>query len=550
MAKYIFVAGGVMSGIGKGVSTASIGKILKSKGFKVTAVKIDPYINVDAGTMNPIEHGEVFVTDDGVECDQDVGNYERFLDENLYTENYITTGRVYQAVINRERNLEYGGRCVEVVPDIPNEVISRIKKAAKKNKADFVLIEIGGTVGEYQNMLFLEAARMMRLQHPKDVLFVLVSYLPIPSMIGEMKTKPTQSAVRALNEAGIQPDIILGRSRTPLDEPRKRKISIFCNVAKEDVISAPDIKAIYEIPVNFEKENLGNWILKKFNLRSRKDNLKDWEELVNTIHNLKKPVKIGIVGKYFETGKFTLMDSYISVIEAVKHASWFFKRKPEIYWLSAEQYESENTSRAMKELKKYDGIIIPGGFGKRGIEGKIKAIEFCRKNKIPFLGLCLGMQLAVVEFARNICGLKGANSTEFSPNCRYPVIDVMPEQKALLKEKKYGGTMRLGAYSCKIKPKTLSFRAYRCLETSERHRHRYELNNAFRSDLEAKGLVMAGINPEKDLVEIIELKNGSTRSPHSHPFFVATQFHPEFKSRPLRPHPLFREFIRAAITRH
>jgi len=550
MAKYIFVAGGVMSGIGKGVSTASIGKILKSKGFKVTAVKIDPYINVDAGTMNPIEHGEVFVTDDGVECDQDVGNYERFLDENLYTENYITTGRVYQAVINRERNLEYGGRCVEVVPDIPNEVISRIKKAAKKNKADFVLIEIGGTVGEYQNMLFLEAARMMRLQHPKDVLFVLVSYLPIPSMIGEMKTKPTQSAVRALNEAGIQPDIILGRSRTPLDEPRKRKISIFCNVAKEDVISAPDIKAIYEIPVNFEKENLGNWILKKFNLRSRKDNLKDWEELVNTIHNLKKPVKIGIVGKYFETGKFTLMDSYISVIEAVKHASWFFKRNPEIYWLSAENYESENTSRAIKELKNYDGIIIPGGFGKRGIEGKIKAIEFCRKNKIPFLGLCLGMQLAVVEFARNICGLKGANSTEFSPNCRYPVIDVMPEQKALLKEKKYGGTMRLGAYSCKIKPKTLSFRAYRCLETSERHRHRYELNNAFRSDLEAKGLVMAGINPEKDLVEIIELKNGSTRSPHSHPFFVATQFHPEFKSRPLRPHPLFREFIRAAITRH
>ena len=548
MAKYIFVAGGVMSGIGKGVSTASIGKILKSKGFKVTAVKIDPYINVDAGTMNPIEHGEVFVTDDGVECDQDVGNYERFLDENLYTENYITTGRVYQAVINRERNLEYGGRCVEVVPDIPNEVISRIKKAAKKNKADFVLIEIGGTVGEYQNMLFLEAARMMRLQHPKDVLFVLVSYLPIPSMIGEMKTKPTQSAVRALNEAGIQPDIILGRSQTPLDEPRKRKISIFCNVAKENVISAPDIKAIYEIPVNFEKENLGNRILKKFNLRPRKDNLKDWKKLVNTIHNLKKPVKIGIVGKYFETGKFTLMDSYISVIEAIKHASWFFKRIPEIYWLSAEQYEK--TPSKLRELKQYDGIIIPGGFGKRGIEGKIKAIEFCRKNKIPFLGLCLGMQLAVVEFARNICGLRGANSTEFSPNCRYPVIDVMPEQKVLLKEKKYGGTMRLGAYKCKLKPKTLSFKAYKIaskspvdagghLDISERHRHRYELNNAFRSDLEGKGMVMAGINPEKDLVEIIEL--------NSHPFFVGSQFHPEFKSRPLRPHPLFREFTRAAI---
>jgi len=555
MPKYIFVAGGVMSGIGKGVAVASIGKILKSKGFKVTAIKIDPYINVDAGTMNPIEHGEVFVTDDGVECDQDVGNYERFLDESLYTENYITTGRVYQAVINRERSLGYGGRCVEVVPDIPNEVISRIKKAAKKTKvdeafasssryanarvADFVLIEIGGTVGEYQNMLFLEAARMLRLQYPKEVLFILVSYLPIPEMIGEMKTKPTQNAVRTLNEAGIQPDIILGRAHVPLDEPRKRKISIFCNVAKEDVISAPDIESIYEIPVNFEKENLGNRILKKFGLGPKRHNLRDWQKLVRTIKTAKKPVKIGVVGKYFETGKFTLMDSYISIIETIKHAAWFHKRKPEIFWLSAEKYE--RTPRLVKELKDYDGIIIPGGFGKRGVEGKIKAIEFCRKNKVPFLGLCLGMQLAVVEFARNVCRLKGAHSTEFSANCKYPVIDVMPEQKALLHEKKYGGTMRLGAYKCKIEPKTLSFKAYRTSDTSERHRHRYELNNEFRETLEAKGMVMAGINPEKELVEIIELKK--------HPFFLGTQFHPEFKSRPLRPHPLFREFIRAAIHR-
>jgi len=529
------VAGGVMSGIGKGVAVASIGRILKSKGFKVTAVKIDPYINIDAGTMNPVEHGEIFVTDDGTECDQDIGNYERFLDENLTTAHYITTGRIYQAVINRERNLEYGGRCVEVVPDIPNEVISRIKKAAKKTKANFVLVEIGGTVGEYQNMLFLEAARMMKLQNPKEVLFILISYLPIPEMIGEMKTKPTQTAVRLLNEAGIQPDIILGRASLPLDEPRKRKISIFCSVASEDVISAPDVESIYEIPINFEKENISSRILKKFGLRTKKQDLRDWQGLLKTIKSAKKRVKIGIVGKYFETGKFTLMDSYISVIEAIKHAAWFCKRKPEIYWLSAENYEK--SPRNLKELKKYNGIIVPGGFGSRGVEGKIKVIEFCRKNKIPYLGLCLGMQLAVVEFARNVCGLKKANSTEFSLNCPQPVINILLEQKAILKEKKYGGTMRLGACKCKLKPKTISFRAYKCSETSERHRHRYELNNEFRKVLEAKGMVVAGTNPEKDLVEIIEIPN--------HPFFLGTQFHPEYKSRPLRPHPLFREFIKA-----
>ncbi len=546
MAKFIFVAGGVMSGIGKGVAVASIGKILKSKGFKVTAIKIDPYINVDAGTMNPIEHGEVFVTDDGVECDQDVGNYERFLDENIYTDNYITTGRVYQAVINRERNLKYGGKCVEVVPDIPNEVIFRIKKAGRKTIADFVLIEIGGTVGEYQNMLFLEAARMMKLSRPKDVLFILVSYLPIPRMIGEMKTKPTQYAVRTLNSAGIQPNIILARSAVSLDEIRKKKISVFCNVAPKDVISAPDIETIYEIPLNFEKENLGNLILKKLNLRPRKKrDLKDWEALIKTIKNTKKAVKIGIVGKYFETGKFTLTDSYISVIESIKHAAYFFKRKPEIFWLSAERYDpAKNGARKNleKDLKNLDGVVVPGGFGLRGIEGKIKVIGFCRKNKIPFLGLCLGMQLAVIEFARNVCGLKRANSTEFMKKGIDNVIDVMPEQKVLLKEKKYGGTMRLGAYKCKLKPGTNSSRAYKSNIISERHRHRYELNNNYREFLEKKGLVIAGINPEKNLVEIIEVKN--------HPFFIATQFHPEFKSRPLRPHPLFKEFIKASIKRN
>ena len=537
MARFIFIAGGVMSGIGKGVATASIGKILKSKGFRVTAVKIDPYINVDAGTMNPIEHGEVFVTNDGTECDQDLGNYERFLDQDLSTDNYLTTGRVYQTVINRERNLEYKGKCVEVVPHIPEEVIYRIKKAARKTRADFVLIEIGGTVGEYQNMLFLEAARMTKLNNPKAVVFILVSYLPIPKMIGEMKTKPTQHAVRSLNSVGIQPDIILARAQTPLDAPRKRKISIFCNVLEEDVISAPDIKSIYKVPINFEKDNLGNRILKKFDLNPKKSNLQDWNILVKNIHCSKREIKIGMVGKYFRTGKFTLMDSYISIIEAIKHACYFLKVKPKIVWLDSEEYKKD--PQKLKELKKFNGIIVPGGFGGRGIEGKIRAIEFCRKQKIPFLGLCLGMQLAVVEFARNACGLKEANSVEFDRTCKIPVIDVMPEQKVLLREKKYGGTMRLGDYRCRIKPKTLSFKSYKCSEVLERHRHRYELNDAFREKLESKGMMMAGVNPEKDLVEIIEVSG--------HPFFVGTQFHPEFKSRPLRPHPLFKEFIKAGI---
>ena len=534
--KYIFVAGGVMSGIGKGVATASIGKILKSKGFKVTAIKIDPYLNVDAGTMNPIEHGEVFVTEDGTECDQDIGNYERFLDENIYDTNYITTGRVFQTVINKERNLEYNGRCVETIPDIPNEAISRIKKATKKNNADFALIEIGGTVGEYQNILFLEAARMLKMAYPKDVLFILVSYLPIPQTIGEMKTKPTQYAVRSLNSIGIQPDFILARSARPLDEPRKKKISIFCNVPFKNIISAPDIQSIYDIPLNFEKENLGNRILNFFNLRSRKSNLKDWEKMAKSIKESKKSVKIGIVGKYFESGDFTLTDSYISVIEAIKHASSYYNLKPEISWISSEQYEKN--SEKLKELKNYDGIIIPGGFGNRGIEGKIKAIEFCRKNKIPFLGLCLGMQLSVIEFARSVCNIKNANSTEFSKNCE-PVIDIMEEQKKLLKNKKYGGTMRLGAYNCRLNPDTFSFKAYGNQKIiSERHRHRYEFNNNYKEILEKNGMVFAGINPEKNLVEIVEIKN--------HPFFVGVQFHPEFKSRPLNPHPLFKEFIKTS----
>ena len=538
-----------MSGIGKGVATSSIGAILKSRNFNVTAIKIDQYINVDAGTLNPVEHGEVFVTEDGAECDQDVGNYERFLDRDIYSANYITTGRVYQAVINRERNLGYGGKTVEVVPHIPEEVIRRITQVAKESKADFVMIEIGGTVGEYQNILFLEAARMMRLRRPKDILFVLVSYLPIPKMIGEMKTKPTQYAVRTLNSAGIQPDIILARAEVPIDEPRKRKISVACSVSREDVISAPDVESIYEVPINFEEENLGNRILSKFKMRSRgRRDLSQWKSLVKTIKGANSAVKIGVVGKYFETGDFVLSDSYLSVIEAIKHAAWAHNRKPDITWLNSDHYEK--FPRAVSELKNYDGIIVPGGFGARGVEGKILTAKFCRENNIPYLGLCYGMQIATIEFARNVCGIKDAHSTEVKQKAPHPVIDILPEQKANIKKKDFGATMRLGTYPCKLKAGTAAFRAYKNSDfkkevkngdivISERHRHRYELNNEYKKTLEDKGLVMSGVNPDRDLVEIIELPK--------HKFYLGTQFHPEFKSRPLRPHPLFSAFVKACL---
>lgn len=542
MPKFIFVVGGVMSGVGKGVATASLGALLKSKGFRVTALKIDPYINVDAGTMNPVEHGEVFVMDDGTECDQDIGHYERFVDQSFSKENYMTTGSVYLSVITRERNLEYKGKCVEVVPHIPEEVIARIKKAQKKDKADIVLVEIGGTVGEYQNLLFLEAGRMMKLQHPKDVLFVLITYLPVPHTLGEMKTKPTQSAARTLNSAGIQPDLIIARGEQPLDEPRKRKISIFCGVNSDDVISSPDVDSIYEVPVIFESEDLDSRIMKKFGMRPRSRDLQRWKALVRSMKEAKKEVNIAIVGKYFDTGDFTLADSYISVIEAVKHASWAQGYRSKISWLSAEKYEKDPS--AVEELKSYGGVIVPGGFGSRGVEGKIKAIEYCRVNKIPYFGLCFGLQLAVIEFARNVCGLKNAVSTElldiYKGQTIDPVIDVLPDQKALLKEKHYGGTMRLGAYACHTAEGTIARKAYGTAEISERHRHRYEVNNAYRDVLVGHGLVIAGVNQERDLVEIIELKN--------HPFFVGVQFHPELRSRPLAPHPLFQEFIRAAFT--
>ena len=543
MTKYIFVAGGVMSGIGKGIATASIGRILQSKGFTVTTVKIDPYINIDAGTMDLLEHGEAFLTKDGDQCDQDMGNYERFLDLELTRENYMTTGRVYQSVIKKERALEYKGKCVEVVPDIPNEVISRINKAAKKNMADFILIEIGGTIGEYQNMLFLEAARMIKLKSPKNLMFILVSYIPIPKMIGEMKTKPTQYAARTLNSAGIQPDIILARSEKPLDKFKKRKISTFCNIDIENVISAPDVTSIYKIPVNFEKEKLGEKILNQFNIKAKtKKGLKSWEKLEEIIEHPKGKVRIGIIEKFFTANTNASTDCYLSMTEAVKHASWQFKKDPEIIWMDSKKYDPSELLNGTKEarenlkrdLKEINGVIIPGGFGKRGAEGKIEAIRFCRKNKIPYFGISLGLRLAIIEFARNVCKIKNICNGEFSEKCENPLI-------VKLKERILGNSL------CDVKQDTISFNAYSLPEEKhkdniiihERHRDEYALNNNFKAQLEKGGMVISAVNTKDKTAEIIELKD--------HPFFVGVQFHPEFKSRPLKPHPLFKKFIESCI---
>jgi len=539
--KYIFVVGGVMSGVGKGTTTASIGNILQSKGYCVTAMKIDPYLNVDAGTMNPTEHGEVFVLDDGMETDQDMGHYERFMNLTLPSISYMTNGMVYKTIIDRERSMGYGGRCVDVVPDVPKEIIHRIQKARQHAKAEIMLVEIGGTLGEYQGLLFLEAGRMLRLENRGDVLFVLVSYLPVPPKIGEMKTKPTQYAVRSLNAAGIQPDVIIARSELPLDKKRKEKIADHCNLREEDVISAPDIKSVYEVPVNFEKDRISEILLEKLGLKAKKKDMKKWRALVKNIKLSKKPLRIGIVGKYFGTGDFVLSDAYISVIEAIKHACYSFKRKPAINWLNSEEYE-KNPSK-LKELKKYAGIIVPGGFGERGVEGKIKAIKFCRKNKIPYFGLCYGMQLMVIEFARNVLGMKGANTTEINRNTKYSVIDIMPEQKKNLADKNYGATMRLGAYPAILKKGTIAHQAYKKQTISERHRHRWEVNPEYIEILEKKSLVFSGKSPDGRLMEIAELPK------KTHPFFLGTQFHPEFKSSPLVPHPLFREFVKIAINK-
>lgn len=536
--KYIFVVGGVMSGVGKGITASSIGKILQARGLAVTAIKIDPYINVDAGTMNPTEHGEVFVLKDGYETDQDMGNYERFLNIELTRENYMTTGSVYQRVIERERNLEYAGKCVEVVPHIPLEVIGRIKNAVKKSQADIAIVEIGGTIGEYQNILFLEAIRMLKFESPGDIATVIVSYVPTPSKVGEMKTKPTQYAVRTLNGTGIQPDIIIARADRPLDEKRKEKLAVFCGVHQEDVISAPDVESIYDVPVNFEKDHLSTILLKKLGLKARPIvDLGEWEKRVKRIKNTKEKVKIGIVGKYFKTGDFVLSDAYISVIEALKHAACAVGRKTELFWIDSTDFEGD--AKKLQTLKDFDGVLIPGGFGSRGIEGKINAIQFCRENKIPYFGLCYGMQLAVIEYARHVVGIADAHTTEVNPKTKNPVVDIMPEQKENLRRKNYGATMRLGHYEAVIVPKTMAGKAYGFGSVLERHRHRYEVNPEYVEQLQQAGMVFSATSPDGILMEIAELPQSV------HPFFLATQFHPEFQSSLLHPHPLFVAFLEA-----
>jgi CTP synthase len=541
--KYIFVVGGVISGVGKGITASSIALILKNRGFNVTAIKIDPYINIDAGTMNPTEHGEVFVLDDGDETDQDMGNYERFLDIKLTRINYMTTGRVYQTVIEKERNLEYKGKNVEVVPDVPIEVIRRIKVAQKNANADIVIVEIGGTIGEYQNVLFLEAARMMKLENPRDVMFVMVSYLPTPGKIGEMKTKPTQHAVRTLNGSGIQPDILIARGETSLDEKRKEKLSLLCNMFFPDrIISGPDVDSIYDIPLNFEKENLSDKICDILGVVCQKPDAEAWDSWKNFAehaHNGEKRLNIAIVGKYFSSGDFVLSDAYLSVIEAIKYSAYSQSYKPVLSWLNSVDFETN--PEKLEELKNYDGIIVPGGFGTRGVEGKLKVVEYARENKIPYFGLCYGMQMMVIEYARNVLGLTDANTKEVNPDSKNIVIDVMESQKEHLKNNSYGGSMRLGAYKAVLKEGTIAQEAYGSNEVLERHRHRYEVNPSFIESIEAKGLVFSGKSPDGTLMEIAELPK------EKHPFFLGTQFHPEFLAHPLAPHPLFTAFVKACI---
>ena len=551
--KYIFVVGGVMSGVGKGVASSSIATLLKARGLKVTSIKIDPYINVDAGTMNPTVHGEVFVLEDGLETDQDMGNYERFLNQDISSINYMTTGSVYLSVIKRERNLEYEGRCVEVVPDIPLEVISRIEKAAEAADADVTIIEIGGTVGEYQNILFLEAIRMMKTRHPDDVATVLVSYLPVPNSIGEMKTKPTQYAARTLNGAGVFADIIIARAPIAIDEKRRQKIALFCNVKPEHVISAPDVKSIYDVPLNFEKDNLSAQLCEILKMQkcSPTVDLKDWEEFVRRSKTGAGEVNIAVVGKYFDSGDFVLSDVYISVLEAIKYSCYVHGVKPNIDYISSQQFEN---GKNLEKLSGYDGVLVPGGFGETGIEGKIRAIQYVRENKIPYFGLCYGMQLMTVEFARNVAGLEGAHTTEIDGKTAHPVIAILPEQVEKMAKKAYGGTMRLGAYPCELASGTVAYEAYLSAgalakeggkkSVSERHRHRYEVNPEYVEKLEKAGFVFSGKSPDGVLMEIAELPKDV------HPFFLGTQFHPEFLARPLSPHPLFSAFIKAAKARN
>ncbi len=533
MTKYIFVTGGVVSSLGKGITAASLGRLLKNRGYKVTIQKFDPYINIDPGTMSPYQHGEVFVTDDGAETDLDLGHYERFVDENLSKASNVTTGKIYQSVINKERKGEYLGSTIQVIPHITNEIKERVMRVGKADNADIVITEIGGTVGDIESLPFLEAIRQVRkdLPNKNDVIYIHVTLVPYISAAEELKTKPTQHSVKELRSIGIQPDIIVCRTVKELSENMKKKIALFCDVEPDAVINNLTADSIYDVPLLMEQEGLDHIALKKLGLADRPVDLSDWKDMVARIHNAKGVTRIALVGKYVK-----LHDAYLSVVEALSHAGYAYGTKIDIRWVNSEEIE-ENKPDLSEVFKDIDGIIVPGGFGYRGIEGKIEAIRYARENKIPYLGLCLGMQCAVIEFARNVCAMKKANSSEFIPDTRYPVIDLMSDQEDVTEK---GGTMRLGIYPCKLKDGTRARTLYDNKEIIyERHRHRYEVSNELRPILEKAGLVISGTSPDGRLVEIIELKD--------HPYFEATQAHPEFKSRPNRPHPLFLGFIEAAL---
>ncbi|MEI6238422.1 MAG: CTP synthase [bacterium] len=571
--KFIFVVGGVMSGVGKGIATSSIGTLLQAKGFSVNLLKVDPYLNVDAGTMNPTEHGEVFVINSGLETDQDMGNYERFLHRDLTADDYITSGMVYQHVIEAERALKYGGKCVEAIPHIRDEIIRRFEHSAKVNKTEVTVVEIGGTVGDYQNIMFLEAARVLKVRYPNDTAFVMVSYMPVPSKLGEMKSKPTQNAIRQLNSYGINADVIIARSEVPMDHKRKEKIAVSCSLPTDHVISAPDIESVFDVPGNFEKDHLSEILTRILHMRKKANEpgLSKWNAFVKSTKESKETVDIAIVGKYFNTGDFVLTDAYVSVLEAIKYSAYKLGKKPVIHTINARDYENEKgetragasgaTKADFKALEKFDGIIVPGGFGETGIEGKLAVIRYAREHKIPYFGLCYGMQLMVIEFARNVLGLAEANTAEINPKSEALVIDIMPDQKKKLAEGNYGGSMRLGAYPAILKKGSIARDAYGAETITERHRHRYEVNPEFVERISAGGLVFSGTSPDGKLCEIAELPREGGKSEAkagrektdgaemTHPFFLGTQFHPEFLARPLTPHPLFTEFVKASIKR-
>ena len=529
MTKYIFVTGGNVSSLGKGITSATIGRLLKSRGLKVTIQKIDPYLNVDAGTMNPYQHGEVFVTDDGAETDLDLGHYERFIDQNLTQSSNVTTGKIYESVIRDEREGKYLGGTVQVIPHITNEIKSRIRQLARESRADVTIVEIGGTVGDIESMPFLEAIRQFRNNvGVENSMFIHLTLVPYLHPGGELKTKLTQHSVKELRGIGIQPDIIVCRTRSPMKDDMKSKISLFCDVPKESVIPALDTDEIYEIPLTFDEEGLGDQIIRRLGITTDEHDMAEWRNMVNILRHPEGKVTIGVVGKYVQ-----LKDAYISILEAIRHGGIANKVEVVTKLIDAGRLEKGAAPKIMGHL---DGILVPGGFGYRGIEGKIRAIEFARTSNVPFLGICLGLQSAVIEFARNVCGLSNANTSECDPDSPHPVIDMMLEQRKITD---LGGTMRLGSYPCKLTSGTIAYESYRSGAVDERHRHRYEVNNKYRDILSKNGLVFSGASPDGSLVEIIEYPENR--------YFLATQFHPEFKSRPTRPHPLFASFVKAAI---